>query len=701
MENIGSGGSSDRPPSIGVNASAGGPKGEIEFNRDIRPILSDHCFSCHGPDSNSRKGDLRLDTKEHALSEESESGLTPFSPGKPDDSEAFYRITTDDEDEVMPPPDSHKQLTDNQKDLIKRWINEGANWEEHWAFITPERPEIPKVMPGKWSGDWSKHPIDALLLAEMEQRGLSPSPEADRATLIRRVTLDLTGLPPTREEVIAFINDKSPNAYEKLVDRLLASPRFGEHQARYWLDAVRYADTHGFHFDNFRRIWPYRDWVVRAFNSNLPFDKFTIYQIAGDLLPNPTQDQLIATGYNRCNPTTNEGGVIDKEYLSIYAKDRTDTTATVFMGLTLGCASCHNHKFDPITQTDYYRMLAFFNNSEVPARDGNRADHAPVIKVIPPERKQRADEIETEIASLRAQLKGIRDEAHKQFLIWEKSVSGGMFAESIPSTGLQVHLPLDGKDGDGVRNLAATEGGPITLTNGVSWYEDGETDRALQFSGKGGLELGKTIGDFEKDQAFSYGGWIKIPKGYKGSAGILARMDEKAKHRGWDLWVQAGTSIAAHFIDSWSDNALKVTTKNPVLAPDKWVHVFVTYDGTARPAGVRIYVDGIPQEHFPEANSLRGSIRTGTPLKLGQRSHAAAFTGSLDNFRIYDRQLDHSEVALLAGSSYLRKSLKPPWKSATQSRRKSSSTTIWILKSSKLERSIQRLPDWNVRRHPF
>ena len=291
------------------------------------------------------------------------------------------RITSIDPETVMPPPETHKTLGPRDIALLERWIKEGAPYEAHWAFITPERPALPDVR----QAGFVANPIDRFVLARLEEEGLAPNPEADRHTLIRRVTLDLTGLPPTPAEIDAFIRDTSPKAYESLVDRLLARPSYGEHRARYWLDAVRYADTHGYHFDNYRSIWPYRDWVIDAFNANQPFDRFTLEQIAGDLLPKATPNQLIATGYIRAGMSTNEGGTIPEENLANYATDRVETTSQVWLGLTMGCARCHDHKFDPITAKDFYSMAAFFRNTTQPAMDGNVMDSPPVLRIPRPE----------------------------------------------------------------------------------------------------------------------------------------------------------------------------------------------------------------------------------------------------------------------------------------------------------------------------
>ncbi|MFN0170747.1 MAG: DUF1549 domain-containing protein, partial [Bryobacteraceae bacterium] len=359
----------------------------VDFQREVRPILSDSCFACHGPDKGTRLANLRLDTREGAM--ERRKNGAPIIPGKPDASLVWQRIVAEKAAQRMPPPYSHKTLTEKQKDVLKRWIAQGAPWKEHWSFVAPVRPAPPAIR----NKAWVRNPIDQFVLARLENAGLSPAPEADRRTLARRVALDLTGLPPEPEDVEAFVNDPSKDAYEKLIDRYLSSPHYGEHRAKYWLDAARYADTHGIHVDNYREVWPYRDWVIRAFNRNLKFDRFTLEQVAGDLLPNRTLDQQIASGFHRCNVTTNEAGVIIEEVEAIYAKDRVDTTGTVFLGLTVGCATCHDHKFDPLSARDFYSMAAFFRNTTQNAMDGNIPDTPPVIVVPRDEDRERWPEV--------------------------------------------------------------------------------------------------------------------------------------------------------------------------------------------------------------------------------------------------------------------------------------------------------------------
>ena len=355
----------------------------VNFARDVRPILSDNCFACHGPDDQKRKAKLRLDTREGAFAK-LEGGEAVIVPGKPDESDLIDRVENDDPELLMPPKKSGKQLTAEQVAVLRRWVEQGATWSAHWAFEPPRKPALPAVK----KLAWPITEVDRFILARLEAEGLSPSPEADKTTLIRRVSLDLTGLPPTLGEVDAFLADPSRGAYEKVVDRLLDSPRYGEHMARFWLDAARYGDTHGLHLDNYREIWPYRDWVIRAFNNNKPFDRFVVEQLAGDLLPNPTPDQIVATGYNRCQVSTNEGGSIEEEVYVRNIVDQVDTNGTVFLGLSIGCARCHDHKYDPIRMKDYYQLFAFFNNIDGPALDGNSARWAPIVQV--PNEKQAA-----------------------------------------------------------------------------------------------------------------------------------------------------------------------------------------------------------------------------------------------------------------------------------------------------------------------
>ncbi len=393
---------------IAAPCSAGTPTTRhVNFSRDIRPILSNTCYKCHGPDEQGRKAGLRLDTKAGAYAK-LESGDAAIVPGSSTKSAMYQRLTSRDADVKMPPPDSGKTISAEQIELIKQWIDEGAEFHPHWSFVPPQHPPAPLIK----ESDEARNPIDRFIVARLEEEGLRPSPEADKTTLIRRVTLDLSGLPPTIREVDSFLSDHSANAYEKLVDRLLASPQYGEQMTRYWLDAARYGDTHGLHLDNERSIWPYRDWLIRSFNSNEPYDQFTVEQLAGDLLPNPTIDQRVATGFSRCNVTTGEGGAIDEEFYVRYAVDRVQTTGTVFLGLTLGCCVCHDHKFDPITQKEFYRFFGYFGSLTEQPMDRNVLLPPPSIRVGPVGEEGKINRLKKDIAdaesAIRTALKEFR-----------------------------------------------------------------------------------------------------------------------------------------------------------------------------------------------------------------------------------------------------------------------------------------------------
>ena len=368
--------------------------GRVRFNRDVRPILAEKCFHCHGPDAHARQADLRLDLPQNALAPR--EGFRIITPGEPDASDLYNRITATADAVHMPPPDQDRQLTPAEIDVLKRWIEQGAEYQPHWALIPPVRPPVPRI----GEDSLPRNAIDNFILARLKQEEIAPSPQADRPTLIRRVTLDLTGLPPTIDEVDTFLADDAPDAYEQLVDRLLASPRYGERMALHWLDAARYADSGGYQGDILRTMWPWRDWVIAAFNAGMPYDQFTVEQLAGDLLPEPTRDQWIATGFNRNHRINDEDGIIFEEFRVEYVADRLETTATVWLGLTIGCARCHDHKYDPISQREYYQLYAFFNSVDEQGRGHGNAP--PVLPLPTAEQQARLDEIDAELAQLRA-----------------------------------------------------------------------------------------------------------------------------------------------------------------------------------------------------------------------------------------------------------------------------------------------------------
>lgn len=612
---------------------------KVLYNRDIRPILADACFSCHGPDSASRKADLRIDRSEDAVAAQA------IVPGRPDDSEVLRRILSSDPDEVMPPPATKKTLTVAQKELIRRWIAQGAEYQPHWSFIAPVRAAVPQAP----AGAVVRNPIDNFILEKLTTEGLSAAPEADRRTLARRLALDLTGLPPEPKLVDDFVNDVAPDAYEKLVDQLLAMPGWGEHRARYWLDAARYADTHGIHFDNFREMWSYREWVIRAFNRNLSFDRFTIEQMAGDLLPDRTLDQQIASGFNRCNITTNEGGTIPEEYLVLYARDRTETVSQVWMGLTTGCAVCHDHKFDPISMKDFYSLAAFFNNTTQGAMDGNRKDTPPIVTVPLESDRARWQAIGPEIATAKQSVEERRRTARPEFDAWQLAAKPDALGPSAPKDGLQLHAPLSEGSGRATRMVVNGESREVALKDSAQWQEGAGGGRAVQIQGSA-AEIESGVGDFKKSQAYSCAAWVRLAPN-DSSGAICSRMDAPtAGYRGWDFWVQ-GRRIGTHLIHAWPEDALKVVAQ-PQVKGNEWTHVAVTYDGSGKAAGVKVYYNGQSQPVNVENDKLQTDSVPTVPFQIGQRHAGEPLSGAgLADLRLYSRALSPAEVESLAKAS--------------------------------------------------
>ena len=612
---------------------------KLQYNRDIRPILSENCFSCHGPDSAARKAELRLDQRDAAIAKEA------LKPGKSTESEMIVRMLLPESDEgLMPPLKSHKKITVAQREILKRWIDQGAAYESHWSFLAPKMPAIPTVKNSKAV----RNPIDAFILAGLEKKGLGFAPEADRRSLARRVALDTTGLPPKPEDVEAFVNDPAADAYEKYLAKMLDSKQWGEHRGRYWLDAARYADTHGIHFDNFRENWAYREWVINAFNQNMKFDKFTIEQLAGDLLPNPTLDQQVATGFNRCNITTNEGGAINEEYLVLYNRDRTETVSQVWLGLTAGCAVCHDHKFDPFSAKDFYSLAAFFNNTTQVAMDGNIRNTPPVIPVPKLEDRAKWDGITKDVIAAKTKLDARKAEAKVEFTAWAKTAKPAELAGKIPAEGLVFHAPLDEAQGQSFTAAVAGKSTKVGFQDGYNWASSRGGKKAFTTQTGGVIEL-PTVGDFEKGQGFSVSAWVSTDAKGKNGA-IVSRMDSGSAHRGWDVWIQ-NDRIGTHVINSWPGDALKIVSKK-ALEPKKWYHVAVTWDGTTKTTGLKIFLDGELQPFDIESDNLKSTVRTTVPFKIGQRHGGDGRVPGigLQDVRLYDRGLAAVEAQQLAGS---------------------------------------------------
>jgi hypothetical protein len=635
---------------ITANAAAAEPPRagarKIDYLREIRPILSNHCWSCHGPDEEHRQAGLRLDLADSARAK-LDSGAAAIVPGVPAESELVARIDETDATALMPPPSAKKPLTADQKQLLRQWIEQGAEFAQHWAFLPIQRPPLPTVRQPKWP----RNPIDHFVQSRLEASGLQPSPEAPRETLLRRVTLDLTGLPPTIKELDDFLADQSADAYEKVVDRLLDSPRYGEKLALQWLDAARYADTNGYNNDEERTMWPWRDWVIRALNDNQPFDQFLIDQIAGDLLPNPTLAQRIATGFNRNHVLTTEGGIIDEEYRVEYVADRVHTTASVLMGLSLQCARCHDHKYDPLTQRDYYQFFSFFNNVADKSVNYNQGGVAePYLKAPTPFQQQELARFAEEQMACETRLATRKSVVDQEIVRWEQKLTAAE-KQQLAQTTETFRVPFDETEGDAVRAIVAGGTAPATQpapgkVHGPAVWKPGKTGNALSCEGQSHVELGE-LGVFDRTDAVSFGAWV-FPASNDAGA-ILSKMDDPQAFRGYDLLLEGGKP-AVHLINRWPDNGLKVLAKKPVSL-NAWHQVLVTWDGSGKAAGLTIYIDGQPQELEIASDKLADTIKTAQPFRIGRRSASNNFRGLIDDVRFFSSRLTAEDARRLAAGT--------------------------------------------------
>ncbi|HUD84275.1 MAG TPA: DUF1553 domain-containing protein [Candidatus Saccharimonadales bacterium] len=618
----------------------------LSYNNQIGPILSEHCFHCHGPDSAARKPKkhpLRLDRGDFAY-EVRDDGKPVIIKGDPGASELVRRITATDDD-VMPPRSELKPLNAGEIDLIKLWISQGGKYEKHWSLIPPVNPVVPTDGAG-----WARSPVDNFVARKLAQNGLSPNPEEEKARLYRRLSFDLTGLPPNPRELEKFVHSGSDKAYEKAVDRMLASDASAEQFTRLWLDAVRYADTQGIHLDFARSIWPYRDWVIAAFKANMPFDQFSIEQIAGDMLPGATQRQKIASGYNRLLETTSEGGAIPEEYAAIYAKDRVDTTSAVWLGLTIGCATCHDHKFDPITTKDFYSLTAFFRNNTSSILDGPNGNNAPTLFL--PVRKDvaRWKRLEPAIARTKQAAAARKSEVAPAFTNWLAWTRSNSIARPV-SIQPALILPLTESNGPCVGDAQGKR---------IQWAADGER-MAGPFGPAplltNGAAVEKATPVIERNGQASYGAFIYVEDRPNGS--VISRMNTATNFRGWDLFLSEGRPTV-HIIDQFPDKALKVTADDR-LESGRWHHLMAVFDGRRKGAdAIVLYVDGLKADVEVDNNSLGSNIVTDVPLRLGGRSAQAgpaeALSGRvfLQDVRFYDKALTSKDVARLALSGLVR-----------------------------------------------
>ena len=616
----------------------------IDYNRDVRPILSDRCFACHGPDGNKgREAGLRLDTFEGATAE-LESGKRAIVPGDLKASEMVARMHTHDDDEIMPPPKLDRPLTDAEKAILERWIEQGAEYQPHWAFVAPKKSPLPAVK----QADWCKDEIDHYVLAKMESQGLAPNPPADRATLLRRVSYALTGLPPSPAETAAFVADASPQAYEKAVDALLASPRYGERLAQDWLDVARFADTYGYQSDNPCFVWPWRDWVIKSFNENLSFDKFATWQIAGDLLPNATQEQRLATMFNRLHRQTQEGGSIAEEFRNEYVSDRVHTYGTAFLGLTMECSKCHDHKYDPIPQTDYFSMAAMFGQIDecglYPYSISTSAPE-PSMRLMEPHHPAEVEKRQQALDAARKSLDALGATRDAAFEAWLTATPNAALSARI------AHYPMDQIEANKTPNVVPN-GAPATANDSKLSVVPGAVGQAIKFDGDTVLQLDGVTGITRHD-ALSISLRIFTPD-VKDRAVILhsgpGMYSQSADASGFELLLEKG-KLRWSCIHLWPGCAASIETTEPFRV-GKWVNVTVTYDGSSQAGGLKMYFDGAPTTTSIVRDHLDKAI-VANVFSVGARPRDdRGFTeGQLDELSIFRQALTPMEVAELAGVS--------------------------------------------------
>ena len=611
----------------------------VDYNHDVRPILSDRCYSCHGPDEGQRQAGLRLDIEGGATAELAGGGRAVVR-GAPDASALLQRVASSDAAKRMPPAYmGHDPLEETEIRVLRQWIEQGAEWERHWAFVPPRRPAAAAAR----HRDQPHNALDALVLQGLDATGLALAPPSSRRALARRAAFDLTGLPPESAVVEAFVEDPAPDAYEAYLDRLLASPRYGEHLAAMWLDAARYADTNGYQTDGVRSMWRWRDWVIDAFNRNLAFDRFTIQQLAGDMLPGAARDQIIASGFNRNHRTTAEGGSVNEEFRVEYVADRAETTATVWLGLTLGCARCHDHKFDPLSQKEYYQFFAYFNNVQEKGMVWNFGNEDPLIPAPTPEQEARLSALESEASAAARRWHAMADSAAMEQGAWERDLANSPGADWAPRRGLAAHAAFDG-------NLSwqAFMGGSIDGTRkpepAATVYARGRLGSAAAFDGTRYADLGK-LGIYDYLDALSVSAWIYPETGADGS--VIASMGENPIGSGWGLFVRDG-KLWWHMSQRWTDLSVRIETKRSI-EPGRWQHVLLTYDGRRKAKGLHMYIDGTEQEVNVLFDNLDWPCRSNATLKVGGGGGLDnRFVGRIDEVRVYGRELQPAEARSLA-----------------------------------------------------
>jgi hypothetical protein len=634
----------------------------IDYNLHVKPILSDRCFSCHGPDKNTRKADLRLDTEEGARAALKSGNGKAIVPGSLGKSELVHRILSDDPVKMMPPSNSNLYLSPFEKAVLVKWVEQGAAYKKHWAFIPPVKPEIPKTKNSNWI---AYNPIDYFIQSTLESKGLTPSPIADKERLIRRVTLDLTGLPPTIEEIDAFVNDKAPNAYQKLVDRLLATDAYAERMAMDWMDVARYADSHGMHADGWRYMWPWRDWVIKAFKENMPYDKFSTWQIAGDMLPNATREQILATAFNRNHPMTAEGGAIDEEFRLKYVFDRANTIGTAFLALTLECSQCHDHKFDPLSQKDYYSFTSFFNNVKELGMTGDDGNYGPMLLLTNDSTEKQLQFINTGYQSNYKQLKLSEKEIAdiKNYITQTKTSTNSTADIYLAFEKLtNISKPSDKQK---VFKIDNSKSGYV-VGDGV--LKPGKNGNAIFFANEFDQVVLSKTGNYEANEPFAAAAWINTTKKEKGQTQTIIgnSQDKNEFWRGWDFFLDTANRVSVRLIHSLPHNYIQVTT-NETVNLKTWTHLAFTYDGFANAEGISIFINGKKVPVQVEYDRLYKTIKKNKPtdhppmqqdVVLGKSYRTftgdnGIFKGMMDDVYLWSRQVSSLEIYKAYNASLL------------------------------------------------
>jgi hypothetical protein len=636
----------------GVEAAYKELPGKLDYNVHVKPVLSDKCFKCHGPDKAQQKADLRLDLPAVAFASLPKNpSRVAIDPGNLRGSEVVHRILSDDPAYMMPEPSSHLTLSDNEKAILIRWIEQGAEYKPHWSFVTPKLPDVPNA-----DGNRAINTIDRFVLQRLEDENLRPSAETDKELLLRRLSLDLTGLPPTVGEIEHFLNDDSPDAYEKQVDRLLDSPHYGEKMAVDWLDLARFADSHGYTVDRLRDMSPYRDWVIRAFNENFPYDKFIHWQLAGDLMPNATREMIIATAFNRNHQQNVEGGIIEQEFQTEYVVDRTNTFGDAFLGLSLSCAKCHDHKFDPISQKNYFEVFSFFNNiKEAGQISWDDALPGPTLMLPTGEQEKTIRFIEKIIAEEERKVAQLTREASPEFEKWLRSGSYKRLAtQKIPANGLVGYYDFD--DGTLQNKVNGKQTGVMKRQSGTEKpvFQQERDGKILLMNGDVWLDF-KEVGVFRRSEPFTIGIWVNIPTELAEGVIFHKSISERLYNfRGYHLYLR-DDKLELSMAHTAPSNAITKISKESVPR-GKWIQLTLTYDGSSKASGLALYLDGneMPMQTVMDQLTkdilFKGDVQPG--LQVGAWDRGYGFKdGRADEVLVYDRVLTSFEIKILAGQS--------------------------------------------------